>query len=122
VLLGDDGVRVNGDAVLLGTRLLRDRDEISLADGAVVWFSTESLPHIEPFPVSMPRTLCARSRIVLTEGMPCVRCTGCGLWFAQTDEYPAWTYAPTCIGCPAPTDLNADYRWRPDDEEAGDAD
>jgi len=112
LLLADARARVNGEPVVAGVRLLRDRDEIRLAGGEVVWFSSEELARIEPFPGNEPLP-CARSCRPITPGAPSVRCPRCGTWHLQTEEYPGWTYAGTCTVCSAPTRLSGDYAWHP---------
>ncbi len=123
VLLGESDVSVNGDRLHTGIRVLRDRDEIRCG-GSRVFFSTERLPQVEPFPGTEQPVLCPRCRQVIEPGTPAVRCPGanCGLWFHQSEEVlPCWTgYSAqpfkTCAMCDYPARLypEADFRWTPE--------
>ena len=52
--------RVNGVRLLIGARVLRDRDAIALGDGNTVFFSSERVAEIVPFPGEDNRTCCIR--------------------------------------------------------------
>ena len=103
-------VLVNGIPALSVCRL-HDRDEISLASAetARIYFSTDTRVRVEPFPGSTKPVFCARTKACIEPGTPAVQCT-CGLWYLQTDEIQAYTYASTCL-CGRPTVL--DYAWTP---------
>jgi len=111
---GDCPVTVNGAPVLTGIRVLADRDEIRIAGADPVFFSTETLPVVEPFPGG-PRTVyCPRCKLPIQPGTPAVRCPGCGVFHHQLDERPCYTYAPACAACGAPAELSGGYRWVPE--------
>ena len=99
----------------LGIVALSDRDEIRPADGLPLFFSTETLARVEPFPASGARGFCPRCKQHIEPGTPAVRCPGCSLWYHMSDEFPCWTYAPQCSACPQETALDADFRWTPED-------
>ena len=112
-------VRVNGDATLLGVRVLADRDEINVAGVGELFFSTESLARVEEFngesTDTTPAIYCPRCRQLVADGALSVKCPQCGVWYHETDELNCWTYAETCALCPQPTDLDAGFRWTPED-------
>jgi hypothetical protein len=111
-------VRVNGDAMLLGVRVLTDRDEISVAGVGELFFSTESLARVEEFTGDLtgatPAIYCPRCRQTIDEGVSAVKCPQCGVWYHETEDLNCWTYAETCALCPQPTDLDAGFRWTPE--------
>ena len=109
------GVRVNGKAVSIGIRLLRDRDEIRPAGRPPVYFSTERLAGVEQLPDGSEELFCARCRQRIEEGGEAVRCPACGIWLHESEELPCWTYASTCALCDQTTDLEAGFRWTPED-------
>src|SRR5438552_1751293 len=53
---------VNGRRPLLGAHALEERDEIRLANGLRLFFSTERLPQVVPFPGAAHEIICARCR------------------------------------------------------------
>lgn len=108
-------VRVNGDAVLLGVRVLADRDEIRVAGVGELFFSNESLAKVEDFEGATPEIFCPRCRQVVDEGVRAVKCPQCGVWYHENEELNCWTYAETCALCPQSTDLEAGFRWTPED-------
>jgi hypothetical protein len=114
VLLAREGVRVNGLQPVAGMHVLRDRDEIVVDANTEMFFSAETLAHIEGFPGAPQPVYCGRCRQVLTMGQPGVRCPQCGLWHHQTAELPCWTYAETCGLCPQRTALDAGFAWVPE--------
>lgn len=107
-------VRINGLPLLAGLRTLRDRDQISIGEGSA-YFSIEERAHCVAFPGADRKLFCARCRQELLQGVTAVRCPQCNVWHHQTDELPCWTYAAHCGLCAQPTDLEAGYRWRPED-------
>jgi hypothetical protein len=118
-------VRVNGEPVLGGMRLLEHTDEI-LAPGARLCFSQQTAPVVVRFlPAEGQRLpVCPVCRGPIRELMQAVQCPGCGRWFHQLDAdgerpaKPCWTYAPTCRFCNHPTSFAAEDVWRPDRENA----
>lgn len=120
VLLTGAGAKVlvNGQPLVLGIRLLRDRDEILIADqagqGRRCYFSSQEPPRVVPLPAEYSATRCPRCKQLVVAGTLAVRCPSCGLWQHQTDQLPCWEYAATCTCCPQATDLNAGYPWTPE--------
>jgi hypothetical protein len=103
---------LNGEPVRTGIRALSDKDEIRLADGVRLFFSTERLKQIEPFPgSSVP---CPRCRLPIETGAPSVVCD-CGTWLhCDADKgLPCFTYAGDCPVCSRPTELSDTFRWQP---------
>jgi hypothetical protein len=105
-------VRVNGVPLQTGIRVLRDRDSIQLANRPPMYFSSQRLPVVEPFPETDEPRYCPRCKSSIEPGTPAVRCVACGSWYHQSDEFPCWTYADSCV-CGHPTNLDGDYRWTP---------
>lgn len=119
ILLACPGIaRVNGSPLLLGTRVLRDRDEIVLHAGDRTmrcFFSTERLPRPEPFPSDRSGVRCARCKDFIAAGDPAVRCPNCDLWHHQIEGgRKCWTYLSGCASCGHPTQLDGQYRWTPE--------
>ena len=121
ILLVRDGVRVrvNGEPVYGGVRVLDHRDEILVGADRLL-FSAQSAPLVTAFalaPEGRP-PVCPICRGPVRDGMQAVACPGCGRWFHQLDAKPCWTYAPTCRFCQHPTPLDEAAAWRPggDDE------
>lgn len=110
------GIRINGVPVLLGIRVLEDRDEIRFPgwDSQRVFFSTERLAEVQPFPGSEHPMYCPRCHQVMEAGTPSVQCPNpkCGVWYHES-ESKCWTYSKTCALCDQQTDLDAGYRWSP---------
>jgi len=112
-------VMVNGFPVLTGVKLLRDRDEIYMPGNPPFFFSTESIPVVEPFPGMDRKIECPRCRMEIRKGMPAVRCPNpsCGTWHHMDPEnnLPCWTYADFCgnPNCKYPTNLDEEYKWTP---------
>jgi hypothetical protein len=116
LLAKEDGdVFINGSRLSLGIRVIADRDEIRVRDLATIYFSTESLPAVAQFPGAEKALFCPRCRMKIEEGRLAVRCPSCGVWHHQTDDLPCWTYAEVCALCPQPTDLDAGFRWTPEE-------
>lgn len=111
----DARARVNGEALLLGARILRHKDELQLA-GERFFFSTERSAIVEPLPKLGHAVHCARCKQQMTDGSPAVRCPGCGAWHMQSKEYPCWTYGEKCSLCATPTELGSGLRWSPEGE------
>ena len=108
----DGRVRVNGEPVPAGMRVLVHQDALSLEGGRVMFFSEEEPARVEPAAQSGPE--CPRCLDVIQPGSLSVRCPGCGLVHHQTPESPCWTYAPRCAGCGYPSVLGGDDAWTPD--------
>lgn len=116
VLLADGPVvMVNGERVVTGIRVLSDRDEIRVADNPPLWFSTETLPAVEPFPGADRAAYCPRCKLTIQPGAPAVRCPSCGVYHHQFEDRPCYTYAPSCAACGAPAELGGGYRWIPEE-------
>lgn len=115
-------VHVNGRALVLGVRLLCDRDEIILrATGRPsaafhCFFSTEELSQVTAYPGGDVTVRCPRCKQPLEPNQMAVRCPNgrCGAWHHQEAALPCWTYSSTCALCDQPTDLDLGYRWTPE--------
>jgi hypothetical protein len=108
-------VRVNGRSLTLGIHALRDRDEVALGAHRV-FFSTEELARVVPFPGLAQPAFCPRCKQKIEPGVPAVSCPGCRAWHHQTEKFPCWSYAPTCALCQAQsTALDAGYTWTPEE-------
>jgi hypothetical protein len=114
IVVGSPAVRVNGDPLDAGIRVLRDRDELR-AGGSRTFFSAELLPAVVAFPGGERATFCPRCMLEIAPGSPAVRCPQCRIWHHQSDELPCWTYADRCTMCDQPTPLDAGFRWTPED-------
>ena len=108
-------VRVNGFAVRAGIRVLCDRDEISLPDSGRVFYSTERLSSVVPFPGTARRVDCPRGLRQIHAGEPSVRCPQCDVWLHESGEFLCWTHAPQCPSCGGSTELDAGFSWTPDE-------
>lgn len=113
---GGAGVRVNGMSTPSGIRVLSDRDEIRIDGVGSVFFSTERLASVEPYPGGDREIHCPRCRQAVDPGAAAVRCPGCGVWHHQSPELPCWSYASTCALCPQATALDAGFRWTPEQD------
>lgn len=112
---GRASVVLNGWPLGTGLGILCDRDEIRLSDGGRrLYFSTERVPVVEPFPeqAGAQATRCARCRQEIHVSSPIVQCPKCSVYFHATEDSPCWTYSPLCI-CGRSTDLEAGYDWVP---------
>jgi hypothetical protein len=112
-----EAVAVNGEPVRAGLVALRDRDEIRLADGERLFFSTQDGATVEPFAGSSTDLRCPRCRRSFEVGSMIVRCPGpgCGVIHHQTDDLPCWTYTEWCAVCPQSTELGEEHRWTPEE-------
>jgi|SRR5579859_2971833 len=108
-------VRVNGHPVYLGTRTLKNRDEIVLAGKSRFYFSTEELAVVVAFPGATEPVFCARCKDPIVKDSLAVCCPACGRWCHQTGKTLCWTYEPTCPMCDQPTALDTGYRWTPEE-------
>jgi hypothetical protein len=116
----DAPLRVNGEPVALGIRVLRDRDEITMAGCSPMYVSTERLAAIEPFSGDAPAA-CPRCRMMIAPETDAVKCPACGIWHHEdaSNSLTCWSYhlAATCSHCPQPNTLadDAAYIWTPED-------
>ena len=118
VLLADPAtadVRVNGERLASGARVLEDRDGL-LVNSRRLFFSTERLARIEPLPQTAGQPRCPRCQQDIATGHPAVRCPNpqCGARYHQSDELPCWTYARKCVVCGWPTEISDGYQWTPE--------
>ncbi len=104
---------INGDPLALGIRVLRDHDAIRIGSSDSMFFTTESLAQVVPFPEPRP-VPCARCKTDITPGSPAVKCPKCGAWHHQGEELSCWTYAEKCAGCDQPTAMDGQYAWTPE--------
>jgi hypothetical protein len=110
-------LRVNGTALVTGVRALSHRDELRVGGAAGrVFFSLERSACVVPFD-GVGKSHCPRCQTVIERGTPAVRCPQCGVWHHQSDEFPCWTYSPTCALCDQSTEFESGFRWTP--EEGG---
>ena len=107
-------VCLNGEPLALGLRVLRDKDEVS-AGAARMFYSSERLAVIEPFAGSEP-VVCPRCKQPVNAGDPSVRCPGCGVVCHESEEFPCFTYTPSCPLCSRSSALN-EFTWTPEDVE-----
>ncbi len=110
------GIRVNGFEMAGGIRTLMDHDEIRVPGAGTVFFSTERLAAVEPFPPteSGQAVSCPRCRQIIPAGEAAVQCPSCGIWHHGTEALPCWSYAPGCAMCGHPTPMDTGYRWTPE--------
>jgi len=106
------GVALNGAPLRTGIRTLADRDEIRIAGLGRVFFSSERLAQVQPFPGADRRVDCLRCAQEILPGTPAVCCPRCGRWMHMSDELPCWGYSETCV-CPQLTAFDAGYQWTP---------
>lgn len=109
------GVSVNGLPLATGMRVVSDRDEIRIPGVSNLYFSTESLARVEQFSGSDQTLFCPRCKQEIENGASAVRCPACGVWHHQTEELNCWTYSEVCALCAHATDLNAGFRWTPEE-------
>ncbi len=98
----------------LGLHVLRDRDAIQVKSRGAMFYSTERLAAVEPFPSIQETVICPRCRTAIETETPGVKCPGCGTWHHQSEDFPCWTYTERCALCDRQTDLDAGYRWTPE--------
>lgn len=117
VLVAGTGSRVsvNGAPLDAGMRVVADRDEIRVAGEDSVYFSTETLARLEKFAGGDQTLFCPRCKQEIEAGAGAVKCPACGVWHHQTEELNCWTYAEVCALCAHPTDLDAGFRWTPEE-------
>jgi len=110
-------VRINGRRHGLGLRVLRHRDEIRIGDGDPVFYSTETLPVVIPFPGAGEPVFCTRCQLALEPGQPVVRCPGerCGggyYYHAQEGQRDCFNYGP-CLVCGYEPTGQTTFQWTP---------
>ena len=106
---------VNGEPVLTGIRVLRNKDEIRIAGtGRRFYYSTERLARVETFADSERAVFCPRCKREITKGSEAVRCPQCQVWHHQSEPLDCWTYSSSCSLCDQPTGLDTGYRWTPE--------
>ena len=104
---------LNGLALRLGMRLLRDRDQISVG-GRHYFFSSEELARVVPFPGLAQPAHCPRCKRIIEPGDAAVACPQCRAWHHQS-KFPCWTYEGTCALCQRqPTALDTGFAWTPE--------
>lgn len=123
-------VWVNARLLQAGIRVLQDRDEVRIHQKRSVFFSTEELARVVPFPAGTSPVFCPRCKQPLVVGTPSVQCPRCFLWHHhqqhQQDEAHAlegledeasslgcWEYSARCAMCDQLTDLHSGFRWSP---------
>jgi hypothetical protein len=109
------GVRVNGQRLVRGIRVLEHRDEVMDADGAVAYFSTEEPP--EPVRYSGPAAKCGRCRASIALDSLAIKCA-CGVWYHHGDP-SCFEYGddPRCVACRRAARLDGSGLWSPEVEE-----
>jgi hypothetical protein len=118
-------VRVNGQPVMGGFRVLQHRDEL-VVETARLFFSAESTPVLETYhhDESARRPKCGVCRAEIRDGQTVVRCPGCNRIFHQiaaagdAPEKNCFSYSAQCPFCQHPTSLTGETSWRPDAEYA----
>ena len=108
-------VRLNGVPLMLGVRVVADRDEIFVAGVGKLYFSTESLARAASFPGAEQTLYCPRCKQAVEQETQAVRCPQCRVWYHHSEDLPCWSYTETCALCPQPTALDAGYRWTPEE-------
>ena len=108
-------IAINGVPLVNGIHLLEHKDEISTADGTLIYFSAEAVPKATSFPG--PKANCGRCRTEIPTGAAAVQCA-CGVWYHQADP-PCFEYGdkPACVACGRPTRLDGSSLWSPDAQE-----
>ena len=120
-LLATSGtLRINGDALATGLRVLRDHDEILCPGGRRLWFSAENIAEVVPFPGSddpdsRTGSRCPRCRCEIERGSDSVACPRCGTYYHSTADRPCHAYHTQCVVCSGPTISVADpvLGWTP---------
>ncbi len=117
ILLGGGGrtVWINGLPLTGGIRVLEDRDEIRIDETGSLFFSSEVRAVIEPFPGGDDPVHCARCKSAIEQGTPAVRCPACEIFHHESEERPCWRYRDFCSTCDQITDLDAGFRFTPED-------
>jgi len=108
-------VSINGMRLLTGIRVVSDRDEIRIANADTMYFSTETLAAISDFPGADQPFFCPRCKQEIKRDTAAVQCPGCSVWHHQSGELKCWTYMEACAMCAHPTDMEAGFRWTPEE-------
>jgi hypothetical protein len=105
-------IAINGVPIVNSIHLLQHKDEISAADGTLIYFSTEGVPKVISFPG--PTAKCGRCRTEILAGAAAVQCA-CEVWYHHTDP-PCFEYGdkPACVACGRPTRLDGSSLWSPE--------
>ncbi len=106
-------VRVNGQQLHTGLRVLAHRDAVQLGAAPPLYFSSERVAVIEPYPGGRVPVFCPRDKTVITAGSPAARCPSCSSWFHQSEALPCLNYGEVCPICGERTELDGELRWTP---------
>lgn len=106
-------VFLNGSHVRLGMHALRDHDQIRVGSCNRLFYTSERLARVEPFPGLAKTAKCPRCCGTIEKGQPSVKCPTCGTWYHQGGKLLCWTYDKTCLFDKQPTSLEAGFRWTP---------
>jgi hypothetical protein len=113
-------VFLNGAPLTLGLHVLRHRDEIVALGGDAasalrVFFSTERLAEVVPFP-GEATIRCARCRQPIQPSQMAVCCPSpeCRAWFHQDEALPCWEYDSACSLCGHSTRRDVGWLWTPE--------
>lgn len=106
-------ISINGNPLLLGIRVLRDRDAIRVGPSPCVYFSLETLPVVVPCPEARP-VPCARCKTDIAPGFPAVRCPSCGAWHHQGGDLLCWSHVERCAACQRLTLMDGQYHRTPE--------
>jgi hypothetical protein len=111
-------VRVNGRDVGLRTTVTRleHMDLINVGPRVCLFFSTESLAEIVPFPgIEGGACICARCKTPIAVGEPAISCPRCRAWSHESAKLPCFRYpgSHTCPACPHPNAAGAGYQFNP---------
>ena len=114
-------IGINGSPLVLGARVLRDRDEILTRGPSGTlrryYYSAERMARVEPFPGAGQPVCCPRCKQLIEVGVPAVQCPQCGAWHHESTEasLPCWSYHSRCAAlCDQPTAIGAGFRWTPE--------
>ncbi len=110
----DVEARINGIPLAAGLGVLADRDEIWVATGVSVFFSTEQRAAVVPF-AGVGEGRCPRCQQDIQKDAPSVCCPKCRLSYHQSSDRPCWTYREVCAMCDQATALDGGFRWSPAD-------
>jgi len=115
ILAAPEGnISINGFPLLLGMKVLRDRDEIRWSPNGFAYFSTEELAAVVNLPQGGRKIMCPRCKQEIIPETAAVRCPRCGVWHHQSDQLPCYTYSECCATCSRQTSLAAGYDWVPE--------
>ncbi len=109
------GLTVNGIPLLLGIRVLANRDEIRWSTDGFAFYSTEEPAAVASLPQADQKIFCPRCKQEIAPETPAVRCPRCGIWHHQSEQLPCYTYADRCATCTRRTSLDGNYDWTPEE-------